>query len=128
MPRRPVYARIAITLPQEMLEAADQRAVELDRPRSWVIAEAIRAYTAQPVNSSGAEPSAGRGSWEERLGPSRVAQLSADLRLTPEERVIAAEETARATPGRGRGRVQRVIGFDRYEDYLDFKRRDGLDR
>lgn len=126
MPRKNSYARIAITLPHDTLQAADQRAAELDRPRSWVIAEAIRAYTANATPGAGA--AAARGSWENRLGPSRLAQLAADLRLTPEERVIAAEETARATPPRERGRVQRVIAFDRYDDYLDFKRRDGLDR
>jgi len=105
-----------------MLEAADRRASELDRPRSWVIAEAIRAYAGQPL----AAPAA--GSWQERLGSSRLKQLTFDLRLTPEERVKAAEETARTTQAREHGRVQRVIGFDRYEDYLDFKRRDGIDR
>jgi hypothetical protein len=122
MPREP-YARIAITLPQGTLEAADRRAAELDRPRSWVIAESIRAYTAQPVPVVTPD----RATLENGLGPSRFAQLSADLLLTPEERVIAAEETARATPARRHGRVQRVIGFDRYEDYLDFKRRDALE-
>lgn len=128
MSARNPYARIAITLPQETLDAADQRAGELDRSRSWVIAEAIRVYTGGGVAAPVPGAAAPRGSWEERLGPSRVAQLAADLRLTPEERVIAAEETARATPTRDRGRVQRVIAFDRYEDYLDFKRRDSLDR
>jgi hypothetical protein len=29
-----------------------------------------------------------------------------------------------AGDGRARGRAERVIGFDRYEDYLDFKRQD----
>jgi hypothetical protein len=55
------------------------------------------------------------------LGASRTAQLAADLRLTPEERVKAAEETARGTAAHGRDHVARVIGFERYEDYLDFK-------
>lgn len=122
MPRRP-YARIAITLPAETLEAADRRAAAIDRPRSWVIAEAIRAYTATAVTAE-RRPAAAP---DEPLGPSRMAQLTADLRLTPEERVIAAEETARATGLRRRGRVQRVVGFDRYEDYLEFKRRDAID-
>lgn len=57
------------------------------------------------------------------LGPSRHAQLVADLKLTPEARVRVAEETARAVPARGTARVHRVIGFDRYADYLDWKQR-----
>jgi hypothetical protein len=119
MPSRKPFARIAITLPQETLAAADRRAAELDRSRSWVIAEAIQAFTARPaVADARLDTPAARG-----LGASRTAQLAADLRLTPEERVKAAEETARGTAARARGRVARVIGFERYEDYLDFKRR-----
>jgi hypothetical protein len=56
------------------------------------------------------------------IGGLRRAQLAADLRLTPEGRVRAAEETARLAGGRGRLRAERVIGFDRYEDYLAWKR------
>jgi predicted transcriptional regulator len=113
------YARIAITLPQDALDAADRRAKELDRPRSWVIAEAVREYVARAAGAA--------VKIETGMGSSRLAQLEADLRLTPQERVIAAEQTANSTPGRKRGRVQRVVAFDRFEDYLDFKRRDGID-
>jgi probable addiction module antidote protein len=60
------------------------------------------------------------------LGSSRLAQLAADLRLSPAERARAAEETARAVPRNRKGRVHRVIAFDRYEDYLDWKVRDGI--
>ena len=59
------------------------------------------------------------------LGALRRAQLVADLRLTPEERVRAAESTARAVPSHryqnGKPRAPFVLGFDRYEDYLDWK-------
>ncbi|MBA3498014.1 MAG: ribbon-helix-helix protein, CopG family, partial [Gemmatimonadales bacterium] len=40
MTRKRPYARISITLPREVLAAADSQAKALDRPRSWVIAEA----------------------------------------------------------------------------------------
>ena len=106
MPRRPRYARIAITLPQEDLAAADHLAERLQRSRSWVVAEAIRRY-------------AGSG-----LGASRLAQLTADLRLSPEARVRAAESTARVAALRQRPRRDRLVAFDRYEDWLDWKRRD----
>ena len=76
-----------------------------------MIAEAVRCYVATVPRGAG-------------LGESRRAQLLADLRLTPEERVRAAEETARISfllrPSPGK----RVVGFDRYEDYLDWKRRE----
>ena len=41
--------RISITLPKDVLDAADKRARALDRSRSWVIVEAIRAYVAAPA-------------------------------------------------------------------------------
>src|ERR1043166_2758341 len=82
MPRRKPFARIAITLPAQDLAAADRLARAQDRSRSWVIAEAIRRYAA----SGEGEPSPG-------LGPYRLEQLKADPRLSPEERVRAAQRT-----------------------------------
>ncbi|MCC6245574.1 MAG: CopG family transcriptional regulator [Gemmatimonadaceae bacterium] len=46
MPTAKPYARIAITLPESELAAADRLAKSQDRSRSWVIAEAIRYYVA----------------------------------------------------------------------------------
>jgi hypothetical protein len=59
------------------------------------------------------------------LGEQRLAQLAADLRLTPEQRVREAEQTAKVSelvrpPGPGLA----LRFFDRYEDYLDWKRRE----
>jgi plasmid stability protein len=52
-----------------------------------------------------------------------LSRLRSDLALTPEQRVRLAEEIARVEPsGRPRPRFQRVIQFERYEDYLDWKR------
>ena len=114
MPKRPNYSRVAITIPASDLAAADAIARERQRSRSWVISEAVRRYAAEPVP---APPAFTPG-----LGPLRLAQLAADLRLTPEQRVRAAEQTARAARPRNAVRAQRVIGFDDLNDYLAWKR------
>jgi hypothetical protein len=116
MPKRSRFARIAITIPADDLATADAIARERQRSRSWVISEAVRRYAAEPAP---APPQPG-------LGPLRLAQLAADLRLTPEQRVAAAEETARTSIARGTVRAQRAIGFARLEDYLDWKRLEDL--
>ena len=121
--------RISITLPADVLQAADRRARSLDRSRSWLIVEAIRAYVGAAgggvVREEGPPP---YGAASPGLGPSRQAQLESDLRLTPERRVQAGEETARlADVVRGRpARSNRVISFERYEDYVDWKRKEHL--
>jgi hypothetical protein len=117
--------RISITLPKDVLDAADKRARALDRSRSWLIVEAIRAYVAgAPAQVREATPTP-YAVTSPGLGPLRLAQLESDLRLTPERRVRAAEETARLGERvRGlRGRRNRVLSFDRYEDYVDWKRK-----
>ena len=50
--------------------------------------------------------------------------LRADLALSPTERVLAAERTAREVPVRHFGSL--FVSFDRYEDYLDWKRREAI--
>ncbi|HVH68359.1 MAG TPA: ribbon-helix-helix protein, CopG family [Gemmatimonadales bacterium] len=120
------FTRISITLPRDVLAAADRRARALDRSRSWLIVAAIRAYLAESP-SRVREPNATEdGGTSPGLGPLRLAQLESDLRLTPERRVRAAEENARLGElVRGaRGRRNRVLSFDRYEDYVEWKRRD----
>lgn len=110
------YARISITLPRDLVTAADRRARTLDRSRSWLLAEALREYLARP----GAVRPAG-------LGEYRLEQLKADLRLTPEQRVLAAARTANvAEPIRRDPLPQRILQFDRYEDYLDWKCREDI--
>ena len=116
------YERIAITLPAEDLEAADRAARQLDRSRSWLIAEAVRQYVARPQPA----PDVAIADSRPGLGQSRRQQLLADLRLTPEERVRAAEETARVTTLMPAARVHRILAFDRYEDYLAWKKVEGL--
>ncbi len=108
MTKRTPYARIAITLPQRVLAAADGLARSQDRSRSWIVAEAVRQYAAQATSSPG-------------LGDSRRTQLLRDMDLTPEERVRAAEETLRLDLRPSARRRDQVLAFDRYEDFLDWK-------
>lgn len=125
------YARISITLPHDLLAAADRRSRELDRARSWLVAEALRCYleaaraAPEPQTREPSAPPYGVAS--QGLGPYRLEQLKADLALTPEQRVLAAARSAevarlrRTSPAR-----TQVIQFDRYEDYLDWKRREDI--
>ena len=130
MPKTTPYARIAITLPKRDLAAADRLAQTLDRPRSWVVAEAIRRLAAAPpvpTAPTGA-PGSAPVAQQSGLGPSRLAQLTADLALSPEDRVRAAEETLRLSELGNRSRNQSLRTFDTYLDYLDFKRRRIVER
>jgi ribbon-helix-helix CopG family protein len=120
-------ARITVTLPRDLVAAADRRAQQLDRSRSWVVAEALRVAADRAVDpglrAQVKEPPTVH--YRAGLGDYRFAQLQADLALSPEQRVREAERTARVSGaiGHARGRpAQRVLFFDRYEDYLDWKR------
>jgi hypothetical protein len=129
------YARIAITLPERDLAAADRLAKLLDRSRSWVIAEAMRRFVAHQAAAAAAgsgsvsrvaEPASGYAVAPiAGLGPQRLEQLRRDMQLTPEQRVRAAEETLDTTVRLRRPRGPRIIAFDRYEDFLDWKRARG---
>ena len=119
-------SRISITIPAALVEQADAEAKRRNRSRSWLIAEAVRRYL-DSAPSGEAVREAAPVPYAAGLGAQRLAQLRADLRLTPEERVKEAERTLRAGPSSGRstyGRTTRLIGFERYEDYLDYKRRE----
>ncbi len=114
-------SRISITIPEELIAEADRKAAALDRSRSWVLVDALRQYLAPQV-SAVRQPSV---EYAVGLGPSRTAQLEADLRLTPEERVCAAQRTLLVDEARGRPPAHnRVATFDRYEDYLEWAQRE----
>lgn len=129
MPTTKYYARIAITLPKKDLAAADRLARTQDRSRSWIVAESIRRYAAatevQPAHVAGIANAAAAANpplSHPGLGASRLAQLIRDLQLTPEARVLAAEETLRQTGVPRRPRRHQLLAFDRYEDFLDWKK------
>jgi len=117
------YARIAITLPKEILVGVDRRAKELDRSRSRVVVDAIRAYLGAPAVVREPAPAYG----QDAVGSARRAQLERDLARTPAERLAAAEQLARlartAQPrSRARKPRQQIIGFDSYEDFYEWKK------
>ena len=114
--------RISMTVPVDLLRKADQAARGLDRSRSWVIAEAIRRLdlgAAHVVSERSAAGYLTTTPLDRGPDPYRATQLESDLKLTPTERVIAAERTAREAPPRAFGRV--FVAFDRTEDYLEWK-------
>jgi len=107
MSKEPPYARIAITLPETDLAAADRLARELDRSRSWVVAEAVRRYAASVEQLRA----------QEEIGPARRAQLLRDLALTPEERVRAAEETLAVS-----AHLSEPLRFANFAAFLEWQR------
>ncbi len=120
------YARIAITLPKDVLTSLDRRARDLDRSRSRVIVDALRAYLANAPPSSpsavreGATPTYG----SDDFGLASRKQLERDLAKTPAERLRHSEEVARLARSRRprRGQRHQIIGFDSYEDFYEWKK------
>ena len=112
--------RITITLPRDLLAAADARARRLDRSRSWVVVEALRAF----VTTESAvvrEPVAGYAVQE--VADARRRHLATDLRLSPAERLRRAEELGRLARAAQRRRPrQQIIAFDSYEDYYEWRK------
>ena len=121
-------ARVTITVPGRLIEKADARAKREGRSRSWVLAEALRRFLSEPAPPAAVrEPVTTPYAVNPGLGEQRLDMLRADMRLTPTERIRNAEESTedafriQRTP-----RVPLVMAFDRYEDYLDWKRKDVL--
>ena len=119
------YARIAITLPRDVLSTLDRRAKQLDQSRSRVIVAAIRAFLAAPAPALVREAVPAYGT--DAFGAARSDQLARDLARTPAERLAAAERLARlartANPrARARRPRQQIIGFDSYEDFYEWKK------
>lgn len=135
MPKKPPIARISITIPADVLKLADQLADRLDRSRSWVMGEAVRqwAATTKPegeprgaVHEPATAPDPAR---RPGLGESRLAQLRSDMAMSVEARVLAAEEVGQIDrPIRPSIPGHQLIFFDRFEDYLAWKKFDGITR
>ena len=115
-------ARISVTIPRDVITAADRRARALDRSRSWVVAEALRRFVAGGATAAVHEPVATyRASGE--VAEARRRHLAAELALPPAERLRRAEELGRlARQAWRRGRRQQVIAFDSYEDYYEWSK------
>ena len=110
-PDRPL-ARISMTIPPDVLRRADRIAKREGRSRSWVLADAVRQL---PEPTPTTLP---------RLDDSRRALLKADLALSPTERVLAAERTAREVSARRFSAL--FVSFDNVEDYLEWKRTEAV--
>ncbi len=123
--------RISITIPKDVLEAADRRAAELDRSRSWVVVDALRRYLGS-VGAGRSEGQAARVVHEVapilyvagEVAEARLRHLRAELALSPSERLRRAEELGSlARQAQRRGRRQQAIGFESYEDFYEWKKR-----
>jgi len=119
--------RISITIPQRLVADLDRLAPKVDRSRSWLVAEAVRQYLARSEEDGAIGHSVREATQRPYLkhgpGEYRIAQLEADLRLTPEERVREAEATASlAGAGHREWDWQGVLVFERYEDYMAWER------
>lgn len=112
--------RITITLPEDLLAAADARAKRVDRSRSWVVVEALRDGLTSGATAV-REPVAADAARE--VADARRRHLATDLRLPPAERLQRAEELGRlARAAQRRGSRQQVIAFDSYEDYYEWRK------
>ena len=120
--------RISITIPRSLVAALDRKAKELDRSRSWVIAEAARRFVESAAPAAlapatavhEAEPPAYAAS---EVAAARQRRLEAELALSPGERLRRAFDLGRLARARhGRGVRHQVIGFDSYEDYYQWKK------
>jgi hypothetical protein len=120
--------RITITLPPDLVVAADRRAQELDRSRSWVVAEALRAQLLQDEGGAPsapaarvAEPPASHAAAE--VAEARRSRLRSEAALPPEERLRRAEELGRlARQAQTRGPRKVIIIFDSYEDFYEWRK------
>jgi len=118
------YSRISITLPPEVLAAADRLARSLDRPRSWVFAEALRRFDGMQAESPARIPPARPTSVAPAAAgapdpePDAVTRLPIDLSLSAEERVRSGEAMARADQPTARHPGDQILFFNRFEEYL----------
>jgi len=133
-----MQSRITITIPAELVDAADVKARILERSRSWVLVEALRQYLAEPVRPQlvrerTASPYASTPSpvaeattpvnAAAEVAASRLRRLRSELALPPLERLRRAEELARLGQPLSQARASaQVVGFDSYEDYYEWKK------
>lgn len=126
--------RITITLHADLVRAADKAAKRQNRSRSWVVADVLRRGLMRAEDVAGA--TTGSGAVREVsqvpyaadvLDPQRFDQLRADMTLTPEQRVLEAEETLRTGEALHPGPRSRYVRFfHRVEDYVAWHRAGGF--
>ena len=120
--------RISITIARSLVSALDRKAKELDRSRSWVIAEAARRFLEAPAPIAPLRPAAVREAAPPAYAASDVAtarqrHLETELALPPGERLRRAFELGRLGRERQHRAVRhQIIGFDSYEDYYQWKK------
>jgi len=121
--------RISLTIAADLVRKLDRKAKELDRSRSWVIAEAVRRYLDPVASTPRAHPRAVREpapvpyQAAGEVAAARRLHLASELRLTPAERLRRSEDlTGLAIRGRTRTARDQVIGFTSYEDYYQWKK------
>ena len=119
------FARIAITLPQEVLAAADRLAERLDRSRSWVIAEAVRQFAARESTEGTPARMVREPVWSpyatSLAQSARRRHLQSEELLSPEERLHRAEELLQLAPPRRSAALKQVIGFGSWDDFARWK-------
>lgn len=128
--------RISLTIPAAVVRELDRTAKSLNRSRSWVIVEAVRQYLTRTaaLAKSAAAPAPNRvveaesPAYAAGLGEHRLQQLEADVRLTPTERVRAAQRTLKLARPRRSSTPHLIVQFDRYEDYINWQRGEHLVR
>ena len=123
-------SRVTVTIPAALIAAADALARREQRSRSRVLSDALRAYLDQPARgrASGARVAAAAAmAYAPEFEAARRDRVRSDLALTPEARVLAVEELARtAALARPQAHAHQLLAFDRWEDYLAWKRTDVL--
>lgn len=97
------------------------RAKALDRPRSWVIAEAIRTYRGAAPNPAAIPAGAAE------VDAARRAHRLAEFRLTPEERLRRAASLLRLAPAPGTRRRPQIVAFESYDEFAAWKKARGLE-
>jgi hypothetical protein len=94
---KPPLERVTITIPQPLLAAADDLAAQLDRSRSWILAEAVRrmvsSYPGTPAPGPVPRgPTPTRSVARPAASPAVHSRLTKAVSLTPAARLQAAED------------------------------------
>jgi hypothetical protein len=121
--------RISITLPADVLRLADREAKRLNRPRSWVIADALRRSQSTSERPA-AKESVVREPVLSPYGPvagdlaeGKDRRLRLALSWTPAERLRRAEQLVRlARAVRPRRERNQIVAFETFEEFWQWKR------